>query len=247
MIVIPAIDLRDGACVQLVGGSYERERVRLDDPAAVARRWYDDGFRRLHVVDLDAATERGSNATVVDRILATSNASVQVGGGVRTAERVDALIAAGARHVVVGTRAIEHPDWLLEIVALHPGVILVAADVRGRAIVTRGWQTTLSTDVADFVRDLETVPLAGLLLTAVHREGEMRGPDLALVEEIAALTTIPVIASGGVGSIGDLRALAERGAAAVVIGMALYTGAIDPRAVAAEFGGASPRLFERRA
>lgn len=247
MIAIPAIDLRDGACVQLVGGSYERERVRLADPVAVARRWYDDGFRRLHVVDLDAATERGSNARVVQQILETSTASVQVGGGVRTTEQVDSLIAAGARHVVVGTRAIEQPDWLAEIVARHTRAIIVAADVRGRALVTRGWSATLSKDVADFVRELELLPVAGLLVTAVHLEGEMRGPDLALVEELAASTAVPVIASGGVGTVGDLRALAERGAAAAVIGMALYTGALDAREVAAEFGEADSRLFERRA
>ena len=247
MIAIPAVDLRDGACVQLVGGSYERERVRLQDPVAVARRWYDIGFRRLHVVDLDAATARGSNTALVDQILEASAAYVQVGGGVRTAQRVDALIAAGARHVIVGTQAIDDPDWLRAIATQYPGAIIVAADVRNRAIVTRGWRTTLSIDVADFVREVEALPLAGLLVTAVHREGEMRGPDLPLVEEIAALTAIPVIASGGVGTIGDLRALAERGASAVVIGMALYTGAIDPRAVAAEFGEASSRLFEGRA
>lgn len=247
MIAIPAVDLRDGACVQLVGGSYERERVRLQDPVAVARRWYDIGFRRLHVVDLDAATARGSNTALVDQILEASAAYVQVGGGVRTAQRVDALIAAGARHVIVGTQAIDDPDWLRAIATQYPGAIIVAADVRNRAIVTRGWRTTLSIDVADFVREVEALPLAGLLVTAVHREGEMRGPDLPLVEEIAALTAIPVIASGGVGSIGDLRALAERGAFAVVIGMALYAGAIDPRAVAAEFGEASSRLFEGRA
>jgi len=247
MIAIPAIDLRGGACVQLVGGSYDRERVRLEDPVAVARRWYDDGFRRLHVVDLDAATERGSNARIVEQIIETSRASIQVGGGLRTSEQVDALIAAGARHVVVGTRAIEDPDWLAEIVARHPREIIVAADVRERAIVTRGWKTTLSKDVAEFVREVASLPLAGLLLTAVHREGEMRGPDLALVEEIAASTAIPVIASGGVGTIADLRALAERGAAAVVIGMALYTGALDARAVAAEFSEVTSSLFEPRA
>ena len=246
MIAIPAIDVRDGACVQLVGGSYERERVRLDDPVAVARRWYDDGFRRLHVVDLDAATERGSNTRIVQQILETSPASAQVGGGVRTTEQVDQLFAAGARHVVVGTRAIEHPDWLAEIVALHPGAIIIAADVRRRAIVIRGWRATLPTDIADFVREVEALPLAGLLVTAVDREGEMRGPDLTLVEEIATSTAIPLIASGGVGTIGDLRALAERGAGATVIGMALYTGAVDPRAVAAEFGEADSRLFQRR-
>jgi phosphoribosylformimino-5-aminoimidazole carboxamide ribotide isomerase len=247
MIVIPAIDLREGACVQLVGGSYERERVRLEDPVAIAGHWFDEGFRRLHVVDLDAATGRGSNAGVVEQILATSSASVQVGGGVRTSDQVDALIAAGARHVIVGTRAIDHPEWLREIVARHPRAIIVAADVRGRAIVTRGWQETLTTDVAVFVHQIDALPLAGLLLTAVHLEGAMRGPDLPLVEEIAASTSIPVIASGGVGTVGDLRALAERGAAATVIGMALYTGALDPRAVAAEFGDASPPVFERRA
>jgi len=247
MIAIPAIDLRGGACVQLVGGSYDHERVRLEDPVAVAKRWYDDGFRRLHVVDLDAATERGSNARIVEQILERSRASVQVGGGVRTSEHVDALIAGGARHVVVGTRAIEDPQWLAEIAARHPRRIIVAADVRERAIVTRGWETTLSKDVAELVRDIASLPLAGLLLTAVHREGAMRGPDLALVEEIAGSTAIPVIASGGVGSLGDLRALAERGAAAVVIGMALYTGALDGRAVAAEFSEVNSSLLEPRA
>ena len=247
MIAIPAIDLREGACVQLVGGSYDRERIRLPDPVAVAQRWYEDGFRRLHVVDLDAATERGSNAPVVEQILHTSNAGVQVGGGVRTSEQVDALIAAGARQVVVGTRAVEHPDWLAEIAECHPRAVIVAADVRCRAIVTRGWRSTLSTDVNAFVRDIDSLPIGGVLLTAVHLEGEMRGPDLALVEEIAASTSIPVIASGGVGSIADLRALADRGASAAVIGMALYTGAVDSREVAAEFSEADPRLFERRA
>lgn len=246
MIAIPAIDLREGACVQLVGGSYDRERVRLQDPNAVARRWFEHGFRRLHVVDLDAATERGSNARVVEQILETFGGSAQVGGGVRTSDQVDALIAAGARQVIVGTRAIEDPEWLTEIVNRHSRAVIVAADVRGRAIVARGWQKTLSTDVAAFVREIDSLSLGGLLLTAVHREGEMRGPDLTLVGEIAASTSIPVIASGGVGTLGDLRALAERGAAAVVIGMALYTGALDPSAVAAEFSDASPRLFERR-
>ena len=181
MIAIPAVDLRDGACVQLVGGSYVNERVRLHDPVAVASHWSALGFRRLHVVDLDAATGHGDNGALVDQIVAMSSAEIQVGGGVRTSERVDGLLAAGARHVIVGTGAIENPAWLNELACRHPGHLIVAADVRGRQIVTRGWDHLQPTDVATFVKNLSPLPLGGILMTAVHREGRMEGPDLELV------------------------------------------------------------------
>ena len=236
MIAIPAVDLRDGACVQLVGGSYARERVRLDRPVEVARSWTHYGFRRLHVVDLDAATGRGTNAGIVREILHDALAEVQVGGGIRETDQISDLLDDGASRVVVGTRALEELDWLAEIADDYPGQIILAADVRDRRLVTRGWARTLPTDVLDFVEELDGVPLGGLLVTAVHREGQMQGVDLPLMEDVAETAHVPVIASGGVASVRDLRALADRSIAAVVIGMALYTGALDPRAVAAEFG-----------
>src|SRR5207237_3311042 len=126
MIVIPAVDLREGACVQLVGGEYAAEQVRLDDPLSVARDWARLGFPRLHVVDLDAATGRGSNAGVVEEIVRHSGFGyVQVGGGVRDEDAVDRLLALGADAVVVGTRALEDPDWLGELAEQHPGAIVL--------------------------------------------------------------------------------------------------------------------------
>jgi phosphoribosylformimino-5-aminoimidazole carboxamide ribotide isomerase len=236
MIALPAVDLRGGACVQLVGGAYERESVRLSDPVAVARGWLDAGFRALHLVDLDAATGRGSNIGMVRDILGATDAEVQVGGGVRDGGRIEELLADGATRVIVGTRAIEDGDWLDEMTSRFPGVLIVAADVRDRRVVTRGWARSLPLNVLDAVEELNALPLAGVLVTAVHREGQLQGTDLPLMEDVAEAAAFPVYAAGGITTLHDLRALAHRGIAAAVIGMALYTGAIDPRAAAGEFG-----------
>lgn len=235
MIAIPAVDLRDGACVQLVGGQYAQERVRLDNPIEVARSWERYGFNRLHVVDLDAATGRGSNMRVVRDLLADAGVPVQVGGGVRSSEAVEDLLEAGASRAIVGTRALEEPEWLAELAARHPGEIIVACDVRERRVTTRGWAHTLPLDILDVVEELASLPLGGLLVTAVHREGQMQGTDLPLMEDVVEASSFPVFASGGVATMEDLRALEHRGLAGVVIGMALYTGALDPVVVAGEF------------
>src|SRR3954452_9893504 len=139
MIAIPAVDLRDGACVQLVGGSYAEEKVRLTNPLDVVRTWEHYGFHRLHLVDLDAATGRGSNLSLIRDILSEASVPVQVGGGVRSDERVEELLTAGAASVIVGTRAIEDRDWLAELAHRYPGQIVVACDVRERRVTTRGW------------------------------------------------------------------------------------------------------------
>ena len=236
MIAIPAVDLREGACVQLVGGSFQQERVRLDDPVEVAASWARHGFSWLHVVDLDAATGRGSNLPLVREILADATVPVQVGGGVRSSELAEELLEAGASRIVVGTRALEDEDWLAELAARHPGEIVVACDVRERRITTRGWVRTLPLDILDAVETLNAQPLGGLLVTAVHREGRLEGADLPLMEDVAEASRFPVFAAGGVASMQDLRALEYRGVAGVVIGMALYTGALDPVVVAGEFG-----------
>lgn len=235
MIVIPAVDIREGACVQLVGGSYDAERIRIPDPAGVARAWTDAGFTRLHVVDLDAATGRGSNERIVRDLIGLHDILVQVGGGVRSEEAIARLLDDGAEYVVVGTRAIEEPDWLNEMAAQFPGELIVAADVRERRVVTHGWEKLQRRDVFDVIDELNDSPLAAVLVTAVHMEGQMRGTDLFLMEDVAERSEWPVLASGGVTTMNDLRSLADRGIAGAVIGMALYTGALDAREVAAEF------------
>jgi phosphoribosylformimino-5-aminoimidazole carboxamide ribotide isomerase len=235
MIALPAVDLREGACVQLVGGEYTDERVRLADPVAVARDWARYGFRRLHVVDLDAATGRGSNREVVADLLRDTSVALQVGGGVRSATQIEELLASGATAVVVGTRALEDSDWLARVATTYPNEILVAADVRDRRVVTHGWSRTLPREIIDVTEELSTLPLAGLLVTAVHREGRMQGTDLFLMEDVVDAASFPVFASGGIASTADLRALADRGVAAAIIGMALYTGALDPWQTAEEF------------
>jgi len=235
MIVIPAVDIREGACVQLVGGSYDAERIRIPDPAGVARAWTDAGFTRLHVVDLDAATGRGSNERIVRDLIGLHDILVQVGGGVRSEEAIARLLDGGAEYVVVGTRAIEEPDWLHEMATQFPGELIVAADVRERLVVTHGWEKLQRRDVFDVIDELNDSPLAAVLVTAVHMEGQMRGTDLFLMEDVAERSEWPVLASGGVTTMNDLRSLADRGIAGAVIGMALYTGALDAREVAAEF------------
>ncbi len=236
LIAIPAVDLRAGRCVQLVGGDYDAEQIRLDDPVAVARDWVREGFTRLHVVDLDAATGRGGNTDLIREILRTAGVPVQVGGGVRDEARIERLLDEGAEWVVVGTRAVEDEDWRREMAHRFPGRLIVAADVRERLVVTKGWAETSRVNVVDFVEELSVLPLAGVLVTAVHLEGKMQGTDLPLMEDVAEACAWPVFASGGVTSLEDMRALEHRGLAGAVLGMALYTGAIDSRRLAEEFG-----------
>ena len=239
MQVIPAIDLRDGACVQLVGGSYAEERVRIADPIAIAENWARLGFGRIHLVDLDAATGRGSNREIVTEILGSltreRGINVQCGGGVRDFATIDQLLALGASEVVLGTRAIEDRAWLEEAVTRFPNRIVIAADARERQLVLRGWSETDSRDVLDFIDELASLPLAGILVTAVEREGRLEGPDLPLMREIALRSTHPIQASGGLRSEADIRALAELGVSAAIVGMALYTGALDPQTIIEEF------------
>jgi phosphoribosylformimino-5-aminoimidazole carboxamide ribotide isomerase len=236
MIALPAVDLREGACVQLVGGDYAVERVRLPDPAAVAADWAAAGFAELHVVDLDRATGRGDNDALVRAILGLGTARVQVGGGFSTDERIEAVLEAGAAAVVVGTRAIEDSGWLAAAAARWPDRLVVAADVQHREVVTRGWTRRTGVSIDALLPTLAALPLAGVLITAVHREGQLGGPDVELVASAATASRLPVQASGGIRSVEDLRALDEAGAAKAVIGMALYTGRLDRRAAAEEFG-----------
>ncbi|GAC1460159.1 MAG: 1-(5-phosphoribosyl)-5-[(5-phosphoribosylamino) methylideneamino]imidazole-4-carboxamide isomerase [Gemmatimonadaceae bacterium] len=259
MQVIPAIDLRDGACVQLVGGSYADEIVRIAHPLAVAEKWARLGFGRIHLVDLDAAPGRGSNREIVKAILQACHMErrvsaqakagagvgaepsrepalrVQCGGGVRDLATIEELLAMGASEVVVGTRAIEDRPWLEDAVLRHPNRIIVAADTRARQLLTHGWSETSPRNVLDFVDELNSLPLAAILVTAVEREGRMEGPALPLMREIALRSKRPVQASGGVRSVADIRELAALGLSAAIVGMALYTGKLDPQTIIEEF------------
>lgn len=236
MITIPAIDLREGACVQLVGGSYADERVRVKEPLDALKRWRAYGFKTFHVVDLDAALGRGANEDAIGKLLGHEpGLTFSVGGGVRSTAKVEAVLALGATNVVVGTRAIEDTAWLREITQRFPGRVVVAADVKGREVVTRGWTAGSALHIEQVLELLEPLPLAGLLVTAVHKEGQMGGVDLPLMEEVIRASPHPLYASGGVTTLEDLRALGRAGAYGAVIGMALYTGTLDAADVAREF------------
>jgi phosphoribosylformimino-5-aminoimidazole carboxamide ribotide isomerase len=236
VIAYAAIDLRGGRVVQLVGGRPEHEQVSRPDPGAVAREWIAHGFAALHVVDLDAALGTGANDDSVQAVLDAAGAvPVQVGGGVRSTERAEALLAAGAARVVVGTRAVTDPRWLEELAARWPGRVVLAADVRGEEVVVNGWTAGAGVTADALLAALDTLPLAGVLVTDVAREGRMVGADVARFGRLAALSAHPLLASGGIADAGDLRALARAGAAGAVLGMALYTGALDARAVASEY------------
>ncbi len=237
MIAVPAVDLREGRCVQLVGGRPERERLSLPDPVAVARGWTELGFRSLHLVDLDAALGLGENRTLVREILREVRAETQVGGGVRDAAAVASLLAAGARRVVVGTRAVEDPLWIEELAARHPGALMVAADVRNGEVLRRGWTEGSGLPLPEFLAALRDLPLAGVLCTDVGREGRLAGVDPVTVEAALEAAGHPVWIAGGIRTLEELRTLASMGAAGAVLGTALYTGDLDPAAAAEEFGG----------
>jgi len=237
MIATPAVDLRSGRCVQLVGGRPEDERVSLPDPVAQAMEWWEMGFRTLHVVDLDAALSLGENRAVVREILQTTEATVQVGGGIRDEATVMELLEAGASRAIIGTRALDEPEWLIRLTEEYPGFVLVAADTRDGQVLRKGWTEGTGITVPELLRRLDPLPLAGVLCTDVGREGRMEGSDLEASKAIVGGTRHSVWISGGVTTMEELRALDAAGAAGAVLGMAIYTGVLPPEEVAREFGG----------
>jgi len=236
MIAAPAVDLRGGRCVQLVGGRPEDERVSLPDPVAVARSWRDLGFATLHVVDLDGALDQGNNRDLVARIASDVPGDLQVGGGIRTDDLADELVAAGVNRIIVGTRAVDDIGWLEAVTDRHPRRVIVAADIRNGRVLRRGWAETSDLDIEGFLKSLSRLPLAGVLCTDVVREGQVQGIDRAEVSRVLSAGKHPVWISGGVSTLDELRFLDEQGAAGAVLGMALYTGSLDAQTLAREFG-----------
>jgi phosphoribosylformimino-5-aminoimidazole carboxamide ribotide isomerase len=237
VIAVAAVDLREGHAVQLVGGRPEEQRVGLPDAAAVAREWEEAGFPALHVIDLDAALGRGDNRRAIEAIVGSAGVPVQVGGGVRDDAAADSLLFLGAARIIVGTRAVEDREWLESLCARHPHRVIVAADMRNGEIVTRGWTHAAGLDAARFITSLDVLPLAGVLVTDVSREGRMVGADAERFAELVQATRHPLQAAGGIGGIDDLRNLDAAGVAATVLGMSLYTGAVRAEEVVREFGG----------
>lgn len=233
---MPAVDLKGGRCVQLVGGRPEEERISLPEPLEVARRWQELGFSALHVVDLDGALDQGANLDLIARIAAEIPVDLQVGGGIRDDLRADLLLAGGADRIIVGTRAVDDRPWLEALARRHPGRVTVAADVRDGKVLRRGWAEASELELGAFLATLASLPLAGVLCTDVGREGRAEGIDRTWVDDVLAGAPHPVWISGGVTTMEELRFLGDRGAAGAVLGMALYTGVLDAARVAEEFG-----------
>jgi phosphoribosylformimino-5-aminoimidazole carboxamide ribotide isomerase len=229
MDLYPAIDLRDGRCVRLYQGDYGRETVYGDDPVAQALAFEAEGAAWIHVVDLDAArTGEPRNRDVVGAIAAAVSVPVQSGGGVRDEAAAEALVGAGVSRVVLGTAALEHPDLVRRLAASMP--VAVGLDARGRDVAVRGWEQESGRDLLDVARSFADAGVAALVVTEIGRDGTLEGPDLAGLAEVLAATDIDLIASGGVGTLDDLRALDGlevdgRRLAGAIVGRALYEGA----------------------
>ncbi|MFB6295772.1 MAG: 1-(5-phosphoribosyl)-5-[(5-phosphoribosylamino)methylideneamino]imidazole-4-carboxamide isomerase [Halobacteriales archaeon] len=222
--VVPAVDVQDGEVVQLVGG--ERDTgTEYGDPVATARRWVDAGADTLHLIDLDGAFEgERHNADAIGAIVEAVPADVQIGGGIRT--RADALdlLDRGVDRVILGTAAVENPELVGEIAAEYPGGVVVSLDAKGGEVVVEGWTEGTGLDPAEAGERYEAAGAAGILFTNVDVEGQLAGVRTGPVRAVVEAVDVPVIASGGVASIEDLRALRGAGAAAAVVGSALYEG-----------------------
>ena len=242
MDLYPAIDLRGGKCVRLYQGDYDQETVYGDDPVAQAQAFEAEGAPWIHVVDLDAARSGDPvNREVVAAIAAGVSVPVQTGGGVRDDAAAEALFDAGVARVVVGTAALEDPAFVRRLAARHP--VAVGLDARGRDVAVRGWLEGSGTDLLDLAQAFEDAGVAALVVTEISRDGTLEGPDLVGLAEVVEATSIPVIASGGVGTLADLTALARITAAGrtlegAITGRALYEGKFSVAdAVAASRGG----------
>ena len=224
MIVIPAIDLLGGKAVRLHQGRYDAVTVYDEDPPARARGWRGK-VPWLHVVDLEGA--RDGRPVQRDQVRAVAEAfgpGVEVGGGVRTRASFDAYRVLGAARVVLGSAAVKDAELVRALAFEHPGVVIVAVDAKDGFVAVDGWTQPTRVRAVDLVRSFADTPLAGVLYTDVARDGTRAGPNLETTAELASQTPVPVIASGGVGSLDDLRALASRGISACIVGRALYDG-----------------------
>jgi phosphoribosylformimino-5-aminoimidazole carboxamide ribotide isomerase len=226
MIILPAIDMRQGKCVRLLQGRADQETVYFQDPVAVAHRWEAEGAAWLHLVDLDGAMSEGSgNRAIGKRIFAALRIPVQFGGGVRSMEDVEEILEAGAARVIVGTAAVQHPEFLAEAVQRFGERIVVGIDARDGRVATHGWNQVGSLEAVAFARALARSGVQRVVYTDISKDGMLVGPNLDATKRLSAESQLKVIASGGVASLDDLRALQGLeiiGVEGAIVGKALY-------------------------
>ena len=231
MEIIPAIDLLGGACVRLHQGDYNQVTRFSDDPVAQALSWQNQGASRLHLVDLDGAKSGDPlNDASVRAITNALSIPVQLGGGVRSVERAESLINCGLDRVILGTAAIENPEMVQELASRHPGKVVVGIDARDGKVATRGWIEESNVEATTLARELSSAGIAAIISTDIATDGTLAGPNLKALREMADASSVPVIASGGVGCMADLLALLAlepHGVNGVITGRALYDGRID--------------------
>jgi phosphoribosylformimino-5-aminoimidazole carboxamide ribotide isomerase len=232
MLLIPAIDLKDGKCVRLRQGRMDDETVFADDPLDMASRWVEAGARRLHLVDLNGAfAGKPVNADVISRIAeAFPEVPIQVGGGIRDEDTVQLYLDAGVQYVIIGTKAVRAPHFINDLCLEFPGHIIVGLDAREGKVAIDGWSKLSNHDVIDMARRFERDGVNAIVYTDISRDGMMQGLNVEATAKLASEISIPVIASGGISTLDDIRALqavADEGIMGVIIGRALYEGTVD--------------------
>ncbi len=242
MIILPAIDLKEGCCVRLEQGLMEKDTVYHDDPAAQARIWQEQGGEFLHIVDLDGAFAGvPKNREAIKAIVAAIDIPCELGGGVRDLETIEAYLALGVDRVILGTVAKENPALVEEACRKFPGRIVVGIDAKDGLVAVRGWADVTEKQATELAREMEGFGVEAIIYTDIARDGMMQGPNIKATKALAEAISIPVIASGGVSSLKDIRNLMEieaSGVTGVITGKAIYSGAIDLRkAVALTKGG----------
>jgi phosphoribosylformimino-5-aminoimidazole carboxamide ribotide isomerase len=233
MLIIPAIDLKDGRCVRLFQGEMDKETVFFDKPIDAARHWVSEGATFIHVVDLNGAVAgRPVHMKEVEAICQETNLAVELGGGLRTVETVEAALALGVSRVVIGTAAHDNQEFLRALCKKFPGEIVVGIDARGGKVAVKGWQETTSMDAVELAKRCEADGASRIIYTDISRDGTWEGVNVEETRKLAQSIQIPVIASGGVATLDDIRrliALENVGVEGVIVGRALYTGAFTLR------------------
>lgn len=232
MLILPAIDLRGGQCVRLKQGDYSQETVFGNDPVAMAKRWVSEGAKALHLVDLDGAKAgKPVNGTVIQRIVEAIDVPCQVGGGLRTEADIEATLNRGVARVVLGTKALQDPSWVRQMSQTYPKQIVVGLDARDGKLATHGWLTTSDITVLEMANQVAQWPIHSIVFTDIAKDGMLGGPNVAALAELASAVSVPVIASGGVTTLPNVRDLCEQKLSGCIIGRALYEGQIELAAV----------------